>query len=119
MSEIPRPNSGYVDAPPLHRMLALFGRGVVYAIAFWTVFRVLQITFPSDISSTDSDEKLRQRQTTQMDAYEEQVKRTDQLFEQSEAQQARMRELISKQEEQAKRFDAVLDSWEKQAGLRK
>ena len=119
MSEVPPPKFSDANSPWLLHALALFGRGLIYALAFWAVYRVMLLVYPAGASSTESDEKLRQRQTTQMNSYDEQVQKANQMFDESEKQQARMRALVSKQEEQAKRFDAILDQWERQARLHK
>jgi hypothetical protein len=117
MSEVPAPNFSDAHSPSLRRVFALFGRGIIYAVAFWLVYLGLFRWYPG--SSSGDDDKLHQRQATQMNTYDEQARKTTQMLLESERQQTRMNAVISKQEEQAKRFDAILDRWERQAGVRK
>jgi hypothetical protein len=117
VSDVPTPKLS--DAPFLRNILVLFGRGLIYALAFWTVYRAMIWVYPPHESSTDTNEGLQQRYTTQMDSYDEQTRKARQMLDESEKQQARMSVVITKQEEQSKRFDAILERWEKQAGLRK
>ena len=116
MSEVPPPNFADSNSPTLRRIFELFGRGLVYAVAFWLVYLGLFRVYPG----LRSDEgKVTEHQAAQLSTYDEQVKKTSQLLEESERQQARMRDVISKQEEQAKRFDAILERWERQTRIRK
>jgi len=119
VSEVPAPKLSDPNLHDLRSIFLLFGRGLIYALAFWTVYRVMLIVYPVNGGSTDSEERARELQSSQAKTYDEQVKRSNQMFDASEAQQTRMLALISKQDEQAKRFDAVLDQWERQTGLRK
>jgi hypothetical protein len=118
MSDVPPPNLSDANSPRLQQIFALFGRGLIYAVAFWLVYLGLFRIYPGT-ATTEADERLRQRYATQQNTYEEQARRADEMFVESERQQARMNAYISKQEELTKRFDAVLERWEKQTGIRK
>lgn len=118
MSDVPPPNLSEANSPRLQQIFNLFGRGLIYAVAFWLVYLVLFRIYPGS-ATTEVDDKLRQRYTAQQDTYEEQARRANEMFVESERQQVRMNAYISKQEELTKRYDAVLERWEKQTGIRK
>ena len=118
MSDVPPPNLGDANSPRLRHIFELFGRGLIYAVAFWLVYLGLFRIYPGG-TTTDVDDKLRQRQTAQQNTYDEQAKRATEMFVESERQQLRMNAYISKQEELTKRFEAVIERWEKQTGIRK
>ena len=119
MSQVPPPNLSDAHNPTLRSIAALFGRGLIYALAFCAVYRAMLFVYPAGGSYAEPDDALRKRQQSQMQGYDEQARRAGQMLEDSEKQQARSRALITKQEERAQRFDAILDRWEKQAGLRR
>lgn len=116
MSDVPAPNLSDANAPLVRHGFALFIRGVIYALAFWSVYRGMLLVYPLSSTNTDQDEKVHQRQ---MATYDEQTQQASRMMVEAEKQQVRMGAVITKQEEQAKRFDAILDRWEKQTGLRK
>lgn len=101
MSDVPPPNFNDADKSTMYNIAVLFGKGIVYAIAFWAVYRGFWFVFPAGGTTTTYDVSAQQ---------------ASQIMEESEKQQLRMRAILTKQEEQAKRFDAILDRWEKQAG---
>jgi hypothetical protein len=117
LSDAPAPHINESNGALLREILVWFGRGVVYSLAFWAVYRAVYFIYPAQ-SSTD-DAKSRETQTRQTDAYDQQMKRAKEMLVESEKQQERMSAILSKQEEQAKRYDAVLERWEKQVGIRK
>lgn len=119
MADVPAPRLVDAKSATLRSIFALFGRGLIYALAFWTVYRGMLLVYPPANPSADSDDALRRKQSSQLSAYDEQARKADQMLEESEKQQARTSALLSKQEEQARRFDAVLDRWEKQSGRAK
>jgi hypothetical protein len=118
MSDVPPPNLSDANSPRLRQIFALFGRGLIYAVAFWLVYLGLFRIYPGT-APTETDDKLRQRYTAQQNTYDEQTRRADEMFVVSERQQARTNAYIAKQEELAKRYEAVLERWEKQTGIRK
>ena len=118
MSDMPPPNFSDSNSPQLRHIFSLFGRGMIYAVAFWLVYLGLFRIYPGSPTS-EFDEKSRQRYAAQQKAYDEQSRRADEMFAASEQQQLRMNAYISKQEELTKRFDAVIERWEKQTGIRK
>ena len=119
MSDVPPPNLRNSDSAWIRQAFVLFGRGLIYAFAFWTVYRVMLLVYPFGDASPDASERLQKRYSTQMNTYDEQTRRAEQMIDETAKQQARTRALISKQEEQAQRFDAILEKWEKQSVVRK
>jgi hypothetical protein len=117
LSEVPAPRLNESNGAWLREVFIWFGRGVVYSLAFWAIYRVVYFIYPAQSSADDA--KWRETQTRQTEAYDEQMKRGVEMIVESEKQQARMGAILTKQEEQAKRFDAVLERWEKQVGIRK
>ena len=116
MPDVPPPNLSDANSPSVRQVFALFGRGLVYAVAFWLVYFGLLRLYPPFGSA--GEDKL-QRQSEQMKTYDKQAQRAAQLFVEAERQQSRTNAVISKQEEQAKRLDAILERWERQSGIRK
>lgn len=66
-----------------------------------------------------SDAQWEQRAQSQMDDYDRQTKRVDEIQEKQFEQNRRFEKLLDKWEEQARRYDAILDAMEKQQGLNK
>ena len=118
MSEVPPPHLSETNSPRLRQVLALFGRGLIYAVAFWLVYLGLFRIYPGS-ATPEADNKVYQRQTAQQITYDEQARKASDLLVESERQQARMNASLTKQEELTKRFDAVIERWEKQTGIRK
>lgn len=117
MSDVPTPRLSDSNGAWLRTTLVLFGRGIIYSLAFWAVYRAVYLVYPSKPSN--EDEKWQARQSNQLDAYDEQMKRGVEMAAESQRQQARMDAILSKQEEHSRRFEAVLERWEKQVGIRK
>jgi hypothetical protein len=117
LSEVPAPRLSESNGAWLREILIWFGRGIVYSLAFWAVYRAVYFIYPAQSAAEEA--KSRETQARQTEAYDEQMKRSTEMLVESERQQARMSAILSKQEEQAKRFDAVLERWEKQVGVRK
>ena len=75
MSEVPPPKLNHANSPVVLGILVLFGRGFIYALAFWTVYRALIWIYPPIGSSAESYEMLQQRQTSQLNVYDEQSRK--------------------------------------------
>jgi hypothetical protein len=89
----------------------LFGRGLIYAVAFWAVYSVLYRP-PWFIASTmDKEDK---RTESAWKSYDDQQARTEKAWATSEQQQRRMDAILTKQEEVWPRFEKVISSWENQ-----
>ena len=119
MDNVPPPKLDSENWPQIRAVLLTFGRGLIYALAFWAVYRAMLWVYPPASPNDATDTAIRERQTSQQDAYDAQAARATRMFDESESQQRRMGAVIAKQEEQSKRFDAVLERWERQTGIRK
>jgi hypothetical protein len=111
MSEVPEPNLNDVRSAPFRRVFLLFGKGIVYALAFWMVYAAIYRA-PWSISSTTKSEEARSEDAWK--SYDSQKARAENAMAASEAQQKRMDAVITKQEELMRRFEAVIAGWEKQ-----
>ena len=69
--------------------------------------------------SSAFDAEFERRTRAQMDAYDRQTKRVDEMQAMQEEQSRRFDYLLDKWQEQARRYDAILDAMEKQRGLTK
>ena len=119
---MPRQREPKIDTElslPWRNIFVLFGRGVVYSLAFCLVY-FMTFRLPYYVqTSTDSYTALRQRQSEQSDTYDQQAKKFEESLLETERQQARLAAVISKQEDHAKRMDAVIERWERQSGVKK
>jgi hypothetical protein len=74
----------------------------------------------NDTSAYDAESQEQQRRTrVQMDDYDRQTKRVDELQAKQDEQNRRFDKILDKWEEQARRHDAILDAMEKQQGVKK
>ena len=97
-------------------VLATFGRGLIYSLAFWLVYSVLYHPPWARQSSTEQDAA---RAEAYWKASEAQQARMQELLDVSEQQYKRMDPIMSKQEELSQRFEAVIARWEKQVGIKR
>jgi hypothetical protein len=111
MNDVPEPNFDDARSAPLRRVFLLFGRGIVYALAFWMVHAAIYRA-PWSATSTSKDEEERTEQAWK--AHDLQQARAAQSMAAYEIQQKRMDAVITKQEELMLRFEAVIAGWEKQ-----
>lgn len=91
-------------------------KSVVFSAIFWGLWIgvIRPMTTAPQAANTQNTQS-----SSEMQAYEEQLNRTNRMLDISEDQQRRMDQYLTSQEENAKRFDAVLKVWEKQAGIGK
>src|SRR4051812_33802462 len=114
MADVPPPNLDDRSSTWFRRVLGLFGRGVVYSLAFWLVYAgVYRAPWSTPASSASADETNRQTQAWK--AYDEQQRRTLAQMEASEAYLKRMDALVTTQEKLMVRFEKVIESWERTA----
>ena len=99
----------------MKQILVIFGRGLIYSLAFWLVYTVIYHPPWQRQASTGDDA----RTEAYWKAQEEQQVRSENMFEVAEQQYKRMDALISKQEELSQRFEAVIARWEKQVGIKR
>lgn len=106
---------------PTFKSVAIFClKCATFSLIFWSLW--LGIIRPlSTASSNESKGSTTQdaQSKAQMQAYDDQMIRTNRMLDVSEDQQKRMDQYLAAQEANAKRFDAILQVWEKQTGLRK
>ena len=65
------------------------------------------------------DEEWEKRTRAQMDDFDRQTKRTDEIQAKLDEQNRRFDKMLEKWEEQARRYDAILETMEKQQGMKK
>lgn len=113
MADVPPPVLDHPSSRPLLRLLALFGRGLVYSFAFWLVyFAIYQAPWSTGSTSSRSDEEAR-RQAQAWKSYDEQQARTQAQMAASEAHLKRMDALVQTEERLMARFEKVIESWER------
>lgn len=69
--------------------------------------------------TSDFNAEWEKRTRAQMDDYDRQTKRVDELQAQMDEQGRRFDKILEKWEEQARRYDAILEAMEKQQGVKK
>ena len=100
----------------MRQVLLTFGRGLVYALAFWLVYSIFyQPPWRTD-EAADQNEARAERYWS---IVEGQQVRNDRLLVVSEQQQKRMDAVMAKQEELSQRFETVIARWEKQVGIKR
>jgi len=73
-----------------------------------------------DSSASEAEwEAQQQRTPKQMDDFDRQTKRIDEIQATTDAQNRRFEALLGKWEEQTRRYDAVLDAMEKKHGVKR
>jgi hypothetical protein len=84
-----------------------FGKGVVYALCFWFVYKGMNF-----VSQSLMPRAAQAEQTMSAENYVLQQERTNRLLDESEKQHKRMSAVITQQEENANRFKLLLDQAE-------
>jgi hypothetical protein len=69
--------------------------------------------------TSDFDAEWEKRTRAQMDDFDRQTKRVDELQTKMDEQNKRFDKILEKWEEQARRYDAILKAMEKQQGVKK
>ena len=112
MADVPAPHLDDRKSDTLRAVFVLFGRGLVYAVAFWLVYAIFfRAPWWAGSKSTDDDDSRRQAQAWK--SFDTQQARTLSAMDESEGQQKRMAVILTKQEELLQRFERVIAGWEK------
>jgi hypothetical protein len=102
--------------PALRRAGAMLGKGAVYALAFWAVYGFVYLPIYNATHKTYADSEA--HTDRQMNAWDEQSRRSGEMLEDAAMMQRRYEVLLEKQEQQVRRMDAILDAWERQANIK-
>ena len=81
-------------------------KGLIYALCFWTVFKVINAAVAA-MSSGDTRTQAAQTE------YDRQLQKSAAMLEWSEKNMTRMDALMTRQEENARRLDAVVSQMER------
>ena len=109
-----RPPTSAPDAA-FRNIASLFGRGLVYALAFWAIYGFVYLPLYYAWAWFDPSGSTDAQTQRQMHVWDEQQRQAGEMMKASEAQQRRMDAVLTKQEEQGKRMDAILEAWERQS----
>jgi hypothetical protein len=89
----------------MKELSATFGKGIVYALCFWFVYKGLNLLWQPVTQSSAATQQQIAAETT----YLRQQERASQLLDESEKQHKRMSAIIALQEENAQRLKTLLD----------
>jgi hypothetical protein len=119
MADVPPPHLDDPRSAPIRRALALFGRGLLYSLAFWAVYAAIyRAPWSASSTSPSSDDELK-RQVQAWKSFDEQQARSAASMDKSEEQLKRMDALLTSQEQLMARFERVIAGWEKASSAKR